>query len=71
MIMYGTMVFYVRRAKIETRKLLVVSTLIILTGLITNIPEQLLVTFKVSRQLIILVTFKASRQLIMSNILPS
>ena len=49
-IMYGTMVFFVKRAKIETRKLLVVSTLIIVTGLITNIPEQLLVTFKASLQ---------------------
>ena len=48
MIMYGTMVFYVKRAKLETRKLLFVSTLIIVTGLITNIPDQLLITFKVN-----------------------
>ena len=47
MIMYGTMVFFVKRAKLETRKLLVVSTWIIATGLITNIPDQLLATFKV------------------------
>ena len=47
-IMYITMVFFVRRAKLETKKLLIISSLIIVTGLITNVPDQLLVTFKVS-----------------------
>ena len=46
-IMYVIMIFFVKKAKLETRKLLIVSTLIIATGLITNIPDQLLVTFKV------------------------
>jgi hypothetical protein len=46
--LYMTMIFYVKKAKIETKKLLVMSTLIIATGLITHIPDQLLITFKVS-----------------------
>ena len=46
--MYITMVFFVRRAKLETKKLLIISTLIIVTGLITHVPDQLLITFKVS-----------------------
>ena len=42
------MVFFVNKAKMETKKLLVISTAIIITGLITNIPDQLLINFKVS-----------------------
>ncbi|XP_063681998.1 allatostatin-A receptor-like [Bolinopsis microptera] len=47
-IMYITMVFFVNKAKLETKKLLIISTAIIITGLITNIPDQLLINFKVT-----------------------
>ena len=46
-IMYFLMLFFVKRAKIEAKKLLIMSSLIIATGLITHLPDQLLITFKV------------------------
>ena len=47
-IMYALMLFFVKRAKIETKKLLIMTTLIIATGLIAQIPDQLLIAFEVS-----------------------
>ena len=41
--------FLRQQGKLETKKLLIISTAIIITGLLTQIPNQLLVTFKVFR----------------------
>ena len=50
-VMYALMLFFVKRAKIETKKLLIMTTLIIATGLIAQIPDQLLIAFEVSHKL--------------------
>jgi hypothetical protein len=42
------MLFFLKRAKIEAKKFLIISSLIIASGLITHLPDQLLITFKVS-----------------------
>ena len=49
-LMYAVMLFFVKRAKIETKKLLIMSSLIIATGLITHLADQLLITFKVNQK---------------------
>ena len=50
-IMYALMLFFVKRAKIETKKLLIMSSFIIAIGVITMIPDQLLIAFGVSHSL--------------------
>ena len=47
-VMYAVMLFHVKRAKIETKKLLIMSSLIIAAGLITHLPDQLLIALGVS-----------------------
>ena len=47
-VMYAVMLLNLKRAKIEAKKLLIMSSLIIATGLITHLPDLLLISFKVS-----------------------
>ena len=46
-IMYVVMLFFIKRAKIEAKKLLIMSSLIIASGLITMLPDLLLISFEV------------------------
>ena len=47
-IMYAVMLFFLKRSKIETKKMSITSILIIASGLITHLPDLLLIAFGVS-----------------------
>ena len=46
--MYAVMLFFLKRSKIETKKMSITSILIIASGLITHLPDLLLIAFGVS-----------------------
>ena len=46
-IMYTVMLIFLRKAKVESRKFLFTSFLIIATGVLAYLPDQLLIAFKV------------------------
>ena len=49
-VMYTAMLIFLRKAKVESKRFLVTSFLIIATGLVAYLPDQLLIAFKVRIQ---------------------
>ena len=71
-IMYTVMLIFLKKAKVESRKFLVTSFLIIATGVLAYLPDQLLIVFKVcdrSRNLLSnkAITIRPGHSLITAN----
>ena len=48
--MYMVMIFFLHKMKVESKKLLIMSSAMIATSLVAYLPDTLLITFKVSQR---------------------